>query len=388
MKRTVLFAAIVAAMSVAACQSAEDRTPFTSVTLGIEQWDSATKTDIHGCRDIFWTSGDQISLKCGSEWEAFTLSSGEGTAVGTFSINKDVTINNNSLAVYPATLSPEWTTSDAPGWHITLPDTYAWSARGLKAPMMTYISEENPSWQSFVMATGAIKVDIYDIPANANKLVFTAPGNRVSGQFRLHETEGTNDVHAEDAAVNNTVTITFEAGSATSRTFLIPLPAGTYNNFTLQMYEDATPIAGTGRKSSVTVDSKKIHYLKPFALGATSPELVIWEGEKFLGDNWEYNISDMVAGMWANAVSGQTVTIYGRGSSYTEGAWTYRALIVCKLSPWGALTDGNKNLAWGSEAGEPFQQSFVLSDNDVTDIKAGGIAITGTRAIVTKVTLQ
>ena len=386
MKKTVFIAALVAAMGAASCQKAEVKVPCTTVTLGIEQ--SQTKTDLHGIKEIQGAEGDQISLRCGENWEAFTLTSGAGTKVGTFSVAKDVAINNNSLAVYPASLSPEWTTSDASGWHITLPDTYAWSARGLKAPMMTYISEEHPSWQSFVMVTGAIKVDIYDIPANANKLVFTAPGKRVSGQFRLHETEGTNDVHAEDAAVNNTVTITFEAGSATSRTFLIPLPAGTYNNFTLQMYEDSTPIAGTGRKSSVTVDSKKIHYLKPFALGATSPELVIWEGEKIFGNDWLTSITDMVAGMWANAVSGQTVTIYGRGSSYTEGAWTYRALIVCKLSPWEDLKDGNKILEWGSEAGEPFQQSFVLSDNDVTDIKAGGIAITGTRAIVTKVTLQ
>lgn len=391
MRKTVIFAAFVAAMGAASCQRAEVKEVSTSFTFGIQQPESQTKTDLYGVNEIHWTTGDQISIQC-ADREVFTLSSGAGTKVGTFSVNKDVTISDNTLVIYPASLSPNWETTDKAGWHITLPDTYEWSSRGLKAPMMAYISFENPSWQGFKMVTGALKVDIYDIPANANKLVFTAPGKRVSGLFRLHEAEGTEDIVAEDGDVNNTITITFEAGTATSRTFFIPLPVGTYTNFTLQMYEDATPISGTGRRSTVSVAVRKVHYLPSFSYGATDPELVLWEGEKFLGDSWNFNISDISAAAFATAKTGQTITIYGTTSAYADdepnNIWTYRAIILSKLNPWSILTDGNKSLAWGADANQPFEQSAVLTENDVTDLKAGGMAITGTRVTVTKVTLK
>lgn len=399
MRKTVIFAAFVAAMGAASCQRAEIKEVSTSFTFGIQQPESQTKTDLYGVNEIHWATGDQVYLNCGS-WEAFTLSSGAGTRVGTFTINKDVTINNNgTLALYPATLSPEWTTSDAAGWHITLPDSYEWSARGIKAPMMTYLNETNPAWQEFTIITSAIKVDVSDIPANADKLVFTAPGKRVSGQFRIHEVEGTKDVVTEDSAEKNTVSITFPAGTADVMTFIIPVPVGTYTNFTLQFYEGDTPIAGTGRRSSLTVATQKIHYLPAYSCSTTpaqKPETVIWEGNYEVG-SWT-GMTDLAnAAAFANLKDGSVLTVYGTEAIDT-GEWI--ALLI-KRGDWNYFFDNDTvksesymKQAWASGVNSTFKYEFPLNTSTTdlatiyNEIKSYGLLFSGLNINITKITLK
>ena len=97
------------------------------------------------------------------------------------------------------------------------------------------------------------------------------------------------------------------------------------------------------------------------------------------------------AAFWAGAKTGQTLTISGHTSSYADAEnsiWTYRAIILSRLSPWQALTDGNKNIEFSSDANLPYTQSVVLTANDVADLKAGGLAITGTRVYIDKITIK
>ena len=394
--KKVLFFSGVALLFAAACNKAEVtvNTPTDSlVTFTIAQPDQ-TKTDLYGVASINWAEGDAILLNCNYTYEVFTLREGAGTKVGVFG-NSEGKVYSNELdtystsAYYPETVNPRWMDGEqGSGWYITAPAEYVWKEQGLKAPMMTYLSTPHPEWQNFKAITGVLKVDISGIPATADRLVFTAPGKQVSGDFLVDS--NAMKISALDAETGNTITITFPAGEATFRSFCIPVPEGTYDGFKLQFYAGDTPIDGTGRTSSVTLAARDIVYLKPYSCDETTPERVIWQGPKFLGDSWDYSIGDIKGPFMTgiNPVEGQTLTLYCTASSYDEGEWTYRCAIICKCDPWGALTDGNKELAIGKGPGVKFTLTTTLTANDVADIKAAGFAVTGTRLIVDKITLK
>lgn len=305
MKKVSFYLLILAAGVFSACQKdldieeTQDETPaVTELSFGIQ--DVTTKTDLYGVFNINWSAGDQILVNCKSGFEVFTLKSGAGTRAATFSIAKDVTLNNDGeysqLSVYPATLAPAWHSVDGDhptaGWYLTLPDSYDWSStRSIKAPMRTYQQKESDLLQQFTMVTGVLKVEISDIPANADKLVFTAPDLKVSGE--LYMDDGGHTVSAVSGTSNHTITINFEKGAPTTKTFLIPVPAGTYTNFTIQFYDGASAIDKAGKKGTITVASNEIVYLPAFSCSATpaeTPETILWEGS--VDVSWSATLTD------------------------------------------------------------------------------------------------
>ena len=291
----------------------------------------------------------------------------------------------STSAWYPETTNPGWKTSgQGTGWHITIPAEYAWSAQGLKAPMMAYLSTEHPTWQAFSVLSGVIKVDINGIPANANKLVFTAPGKQVSGEFMFTEESSVRKIKTFDSATNNTVTITFPAGTETFRSFCIPVPEGTYANYTLQFYEDDTPIVGTGRRSSLTIGAKEIAYVKPYSCDSTPAERVIWQGNYNAG-NWN-GMSDfeMKGSFFSTIKTGQKIVVSGT-ENLTDGTW-----IGCGIkagsSGWPAFSPEHYD-SWASGTGA-FERVFTLTDDDVTMIKAGGIIPYGYQISIKKISIR
>ena len=96
---------------------------------------------------------------------------------------------------------------------------------------------------SFSHLGGLMRFVIKNIPSNATSFTFTA-NSGITGNFQVEEENGANVIKATTVSnSNNTVTITFEAGSLTNGTFYIPLPTGTYTGFTIaignQQYESS-----------------------------------------------------------------------------------------------------------------------------------------------------
>lgn len=275
MRKIVLLAA-AAVLALAACRKeTPGKAACTSLTFGIEA--PVTKTAVEGAVDLVWQASDAITVFTESGPKVFTLSEGAGSANGTFMLAEQVEVSSSATTFYPETLNPSYT-DDA--WHVTLPDRYDWSEGGLKAPMITWLN-----YPHFTLLCGVVKLDVYDIPANATKLVFTADGQNVSGEFVL------NGSHAVEtySGSNNTVTIVFAAGAATNRTFYVPLPAGTYTNATFSIQSDSEPLK-TVRAASLQVARGTVSFVPSLRCGAVAP-VTIWTGPIDCS-NWGWNQKD------------------------------------------------------------------------------------------------
>lgn len=282
MKRNVLFATAVAAMALVSCNKElsvnEDNLAMEGTTVlrfGIVE--DATKTAVAGAVNMVWTAGDDIAVDTGkSGIKTFSLSSGAGTGDGTFVLNEVVTVKENATSFYPASLSPYW--SDT--WHVTVPDTYVWSERGLNAPMISWV---NNAYPYFHLLGAVIKVDIYSIPATANKLVFTTDSQKVSGDFALNASNGIDTASGSD----NTITVTFEAGSSASKTFYVPVPAGTYTNCTFSVQSDSETFK-TVKAASITVEKDQLFFAPAVNCSSSATRMTLWEGSQTVGaSKWE-----------------------------------------------------------------------------------------------------
>lgn len=185
-----------------------------------------TKTDLYGTKNIHWKAGDKILAKVDGTYKSFILNEGAGTENATFTYSgSGSTLDGDAAAFYGYNIGETGgfsvTVTDAT--HVTLPDTYAWSDQGIQAPMMD--ADGTNGSGKFTLMGAVLKVDVENIPAAANKLVFTATGKNISGDYVV--TASGELVLSEGS--NSTITITFTAGEATTRTFFIPLPTGTYD---------------------------------------------------------------------------------------------------------------------------------------------------------------
>ncbi len=278
-----LFYWMAAAAVVVSCAKTEgakqDNMPGTVITIGIDNQN--TKTDLTETVKVVWSAGDAISVQSlEGAFKTFTLASGAGTTSGTFSINEDVTLNTPTAnCFYPATLDPKY----EEGWKVTLPGDYTWSEDGIKAPMYAWLGG---SWDYFKLLTSVLKLEVYNIPADADKLVFTTVGEKVCGQFTFPATPLA--TAATSVAAEKSISVSFDAGGATSRTFCIPVPSGDYTaGATIQL------LAGSEEKvkmqaPALSIASMSVTYLPSINCGGTLP-MTVWEGSKeilFEDDPW------------------------------------------------------------------------------------------------------
>lgn len=250
MKKMMILATAIAAMALAGCQKEQQQAPVQeeSTTLHFGLGD-ATKATHTAAVQLLWAEGDDISVDTPLGFKTFDLVSGEGTASGTFQINETVTVNENATAVYPAALAPSWSDDKLT---MTLPDSYAWTAHGVQAPMISWV---NNAYPYFHLLGGLIKLDVYNIPESSTKLVFTTDGQNVSGDFVMN---GSNAIETS-AGTNNTVTITFAAGTAANMTFFVPVPAGTYTNCTFSLQSTSEALK-TVKAASITVAKDQLFF--------------------------------------------------------------------------------------------------------------------------------
>lgn len=249
MKKMMILATAVAAMALVSCQKEQNtivQEETTTLHFGLGEATKATHT---AAVQLLWAEGDDISVDTPLGFKTFDLVSGEGTASGTFQINETVTVNENATAVYPAALAPSWSDGKLT---MTLPDSYAWTAHGVQAPMISWV---NNAYPYFHLLGALIKLDVYNVPETATKLVFTTDGQNVSGDFVMN---GSNAIETS-AGTNNTVTITFAAGTAANMTFFVPVPAGTYTNCTFSLQSTSEALK-TVKAASITVAKDQLFF--------------------------------------------------------------------------------------------------------------------------------
>lgn len=356
MKKT-LFVLAVAATVISACNKEPEAvvpSPHkTSVTVGIV--DPATKTQLAGTVELLWSAGDAILIQDENyQYKTFTLEGAGGTANGTFSINEEVTIMggvNGAQSFYPETLNPTYLDEST---HVTLPDTYTWSEAGVKAPMYAWLNKTEP-WDYFKMMTSIIKLDVYNIPAEACKLVFTANGQVVSGDYVFPY----DCIPVVSGTSNNSITITFTAGEKTNRTFFIPVPHGSYSagaTFELKNSSDVQLAKKTAPAISVAKES--ICFFPAINFSAQKTKMTVWEGSVNVGESaWENYPVPMDLDIWASLPKETEVTVYL--SKTKDGTYAQMKPACQYTSEWTWV-----DLAAGAEVtGETTQLTFTLGDN-------------------------
>lgn len=375
MKRAlVLFIAAITAFS---CQTVQE----TDVTPVIEDdgvtylhaslADIGTKATNTKVGSFLWAAGDALSVYDGS-FHGFSISDGVGTASATFSGTLD---GSATLAVYPA-IGKSVAGNDVT---VTLPDSYSFTNKGVQMPMVATVSGSD---LSFTHLGAILKFDVYGIPASADRFVFAATDKRVSGDFTFDSSESYPSIATEADVSENTVTVTFTAGTMTSASFYIPVPVGTYSSgFSVALKNGDDVLITKNRSSSITLSRGQYSIQSAFDCGTrTSTE--IWSGS-FDTANWD-RLDLRNATTW-NDVANDTYLVLTVAPDATNGS--------DPLSFWRLKVEDG----WMGDLPEPIwihlisgqtEASVKLSAANLAQIKdRGGIYISGGYVTISSVKL-
>lgn len=373
--KKVFYIVLCAAAVFAACSKEEKLssvdTPAkagkTSITVGIDEGQQ-TRTNLTGTKTLVWSSGDALSINTDSGFKTFTLEGEGGSATGTFSVDEEVIISSGANSFYPATMDPNWT-DDA--WHVTLPSEYAWSDTGIKAPMYAWL---NNSYDYFSLMTSAIKVDFYNIPSAACKLVFTAKAETVSGDYVFPGA----CIPVVTGDSNKSITITFNAGTAESMTFFIPVPYGTYTagaTFVLMDSSDNALVTKT-TPSDIAVSSASVSYFPAINCGG-SLSTVLWEGSKEFTDwaNWDAVPTYAITGLWSTFSAGDVLTLT------LEDAGDVWLTMCYKDSDWSWVKFVDEAVSSGTTT-----YTHTLTADDITNLSIRNCLVISTKNVtITKI---
>ena len=225
-----------------------------------------------------------------------------------------------------------------------------------------------------------VKFDVYDIPATATKFVFTATGMNISGDFTYDKSDASPAIETS-AGANNTVTITFSAGSMSSASFYIPVPAGTYSSgFSVALKDDLdVSLLTKTRSSSFTV--ARGQYSMQSAIGCnTSGVDEIWSGTHTFDGSWEDRLDLRSATDWSSLVAGTQLVLDVDLNDMTE--W----IRLRVEDGWMAALPDHPFIHF--VAGQT-KAKIILSADDVTRIvdRGGVYLITGSGITITSVKL-
>lgn len=373
--KKVFYIITLATLAFAACERKDEiinEQQMTYLSIGIDESD--TKTVLTGMLDLRWQTGDQIAVDIAGEGvTVFTLYDGAGTTTGNFACAKQVTVEGGRTTFYPASLNPGYNDVDKK-WHVTLPDTYSWSDQGIRAPMYTWLGG---GYDNMKLLCGVLKVEVYNIPATADKLVFTTKGEKITGDFAFDET----DIDTSASDIEKSVTISFEAGSSSMKTFFIPVPVGTYAaGATIEIKEGDTQLVKK-TAPALTVARGEIKYL-PSLKCSTVDDAVVYSGSYDIG-NWgdvapEYNFVSN------NVHAGQVLHFdFSQDAKVGDKACTY----------WQLCLDYNKtgwpNFLFSSLPAGATSFDFVITEDIATELNGGsglivsgyGITVTGVKVV-------
>lgn len=367
MKKVFLTAAAVVLAALASCNKENNIEPVssyeTSLVLGLDT--PGTKTDLSGTVKLLWAEGDKISVATGeSGFVTFSLTDGAGTASGTFSVAGTYTIGSSAQVYYPASICVDWD-------KVNLPAEYDWSEAGINAPMLGWIN--NGEYNNLSLMCGVIKLDIANIPDDAAKLVFTAAGQQVSGEFTKDSGGAVNTVSSESG---NTITINFTAGERPARTFFIPVPAGTYAGCTIALQKaDGTDILK--KRANITVAKDKIVYAPALSASSVASQTLFSNSE---GTSEWKQFDNPLSGVKAGYHIKFVYTVTDSYPSVTinhdtpENQWNWTEL--CKVMP-------------SSDNGTSTEFDIVLSESQAELLSnAPHIAIAPNKVRITSVAVE
>lgn len=181
-----------------------------------------------------WSEGDALSVfTTEGAFKEFTLIDGAGENTGTFGA---VLADGESAQGYAVSPAGDHKYSDGT-LKINLPATYEYKTGVSNIPMVA--SANGTDNLKFSHAGGVIRFAIKNVTVGGT-FEFICNTARVTGDFDVAFSDGKPVISADDASASSTVTLTFDKPEVTGEDvityFYIPVPTGTYSNFTINIY--------------------------------------------------------------------------------------------------------------------------------------------------------
>lgn len=244
-KSFILLTAAAVAMLVACNKQEVDNSKVTVLSATLEQQvdPNATKTSLDpSTKNVFWTSGDQITVIGSSATETMTLQSGEGTTTGSFGTTS---VASPTYAVYP---NSAYTSHDGANITISLPATQTYVANsfgnGANVAVATIDGEGN---MAFKNTCGVLKLQLKGV-YTVSRIELSGKNNeKLNGSFVVDASAETPTATVVTTATASEKTITLDCGEgvqlspSTATTFFFVVPVGAFgtlgNGFEAKVYD-------------------------------------------------------------------------------------------------------------------------------------------------------
>ena len=210
------------------------------------------KGTINASNQLVWATGDQIGIFFNS-WaenknQSFTLSSGEGSTEGEFTIDTGWSFNpaDATAAFYP------WDDNDNAGdgtnnnvsggtVYFTLHEgNYGYTNGKMITPLVASLSSSSNI--SFKHAGAAVKVHINNVPAHSKSIGMSVEGQQVYGYYHIDAANaGTGALEVNGGTADNSknsVWLNYYNGETTAWDFIFPVPELTKPKLNFSMYDD------------------------------------------------------------------------------------------------------------------------------------------------------
>ena len=261
MKRFITY--FVALFALVACDKSLEpeelipETPATqTVSINVQLAEPATRAVINdtgsGAASFSWENGDQIGVVIEGKYYCFTLTGKTNESTGTFTaeLPGGATIEDGAQIAFP--YIAEDYNEGTHTFNLTYPTEYTSSKDGdFRHRWAGTLSQDgsNNFQATLSHQTAILRITYANVPAEATAVQLTADQN-IAGSSKTIKTN--------------------LSWHASTMNFYFPVPAGTYNSFTIQLLNGETPIDGTQKtlaNSAMTLETGKIYRTPTAALG-------------------------------------------------------------------------------------------------------------------------
>lgn len=284
-----------------------------NVSLSASVGDPLTKVSSDNAGIFKWQDTDAITVATNNgNIRQFTLDEimNDGTSAEFEGTIPDITGEAINYALYPASESHN---VDGTNVYFHLDEHVVWNADASGMPMLANVDGESAKFKA---VGGVLKLILFNIPADADYLKFSATNKKITGDFTLAKASIASAVltTADKSSINNDneLVIDFSANYSASKVFYIPLPTGTIDGFTVSLYEnlnDADPLFSVTSPKNIVMAANKL-IIAPVMNCAKAT--VLWSE-----DFSQYSANDVPSGEEGSGYGNVTVTY-----SSTNGAGT------------------------------------------------------------------
>lgn len=262
--KKIFYLAAIAAFALVSCQEKnapviEEKTDAFAIKASIEQPEtngnagvsSSASSDIaratiNGSNQLVWATGDKIGIYFESwddnKYQPFTLSTGEGTTEGTFTMDAGWAYNpaDMTVAYFPYRAGTNMYSGNL---YFELPAEYwSYDNEDLLTPLVASASSSSISAGniSFKHVGAAVKLTINNLVTGTYKAKMSVTGKQITGYFHINPTNAGTDAmalnDAEDASKNHITLNTWKENGAFS--WIFPVPALTTPKLTFEIIDN------------------------------------------------------------------------------------------------------------------------------------------------------